>query len=285
MPTRRSGDYLGKRTQTMTDKRKLLLTVLTGAAIAGAYVYAQRPQGRIPSPEGIEDPGVAAGFRRVASWPQMQLLRRYVAGRALRLADAGEAADLGCGPGDLVLLLARQAPKLRLTGIDLSDEMLAEAERRAAVNAALSDRVAFRKGDAARVPLPNGSQDLVVSTLSLHHWSDPVAALDEIARVLRSGGAFMIFDLRRDLSPPLYLLLWFATRFVVPGALRRAGEPLGSRNAAYTPDEAILLAQESRLSGWRVTRGPLWLTIEGHTPRALSRARPPLAEVSPDGLG
>jgi len=49
----------------------------------------------------------------------------------------------------------------------------------------------------------------------------------------------------------------------VPAALRWVNEPLGSRNAAYTPQEAAQLAEQSRLSSWRVTCGPLWLIIEG----------------------
>ena len=90
-----------------------------------------------------------------------------------------------------------------------------------------------------------------------------MAVLDKIARVLRPGASFLIFDLRRDMAAPFWLLLWFVTRVVVPAALRRVNEPLGSRNAAYTSQEAARLAEQSRLSGWRVTRGPLWLTIEG----------------------
>jgi hypothetical protein len=60
--------------------------------------------------------------------------------------------------------------------------------------------------------------------------------------------------------------MWLVTRVVVPPALRRIGEPMGSRNAAYTPAEAAALAQASRLANARVTRGPLWLTIEGACP-------------------
>jgi ubiquinone/menaquinone biosynthesis C-methylase UbiE len=247
-------------------------------AIAGWRIYQNRSRERIPSPEGIEDAAIAAGFNRVARWPPMRVLRWLAIRRATALTSQGQAADLGCGPGYLVVELARQAPGLHVTGVDLSDEMLAAAERFAS-RAGLGDSVAFRKGDAAEIPFPDASLDLVVSTLSLHHWSDPVAVLDEIARVLRApasrrtpgreagfqapGGAFMVLDLRRDLAPPFYLLLWFVTRFIVPPALRRAREPLGSRNAAYTAAEAAGLAQRSRLTASRVKQGRLFLTIEG----------------------
>jgi ubiquinone/menaquinone biosynthesis C-methylase UbiE len=236
-----------------------------GLAAAGAWIYGQRSRERIPSPEGIEDPAIAAAFNRIARWPQMRLLRQVVIRRATAMMRRGEAVDLGCGPGYLVAELAQAAPGLHVIGVDLSDEMVAAAERFAA-QAGLGERVAFRKGDASRIPFPDNSLDLMVSTLSLHHWSDPLPVLDEVARVVRPGGAYMIFDLRRDLAPPLYLLIWFATHVVVPAALKQAGEPMGSRNAAYTPQEAEDMARRSQLSGWQVTRGPLWLTIEGIKP-------------------
>lgn len=202
--------------------------------------------------------------------PQMRLLRSYVIRRALRMAKEGEAADLGCGNGQLVAELARRAPGLRITGVDLSSVMLFEATRLAR-DAGLGSRVSFRKGDVRRLPFTDNSLDLVVSTLSLHHWLDPLAALDEISRVLRppdpqrgvQGGAYVIFDLRRDVAGPSKALLSFATRVVVPGALRRINEPMASRGAAYTPEEVARLAARSRLSGWRLTTGPLWLTLEG----------------------
>jgi ubiquinone/menaquinone biosynthesis C-methylase UbiE len=233
-------------------------------------LYARRSRERVAGHEGLDDPEIAAGFNWVAQMPQMALLRWYVARKAAALCAEGRAADLGCGPGLLVAELARQAARLHVTGVDLADEMLERAEEMVR-QAGLEARTAFKKGDVGRLPFPDGSLDLVVSTLSLHHWRDPVAVFDEVARVLRPpnperglpGGAFVIFDLRRDLAMPLWLLLWFATHVVVPPALRRANEPLASRDASYTPDEAGRLAERSRLSGWRMSAGPLWLMVEG----------------------
>jgi ubiquinone/menaquinone biosynthesis C-methylase UbiE len=56
----------------------------------------------------------------------------------------------------------------------------------------------FLVGDAAALAFPDGSFDLVVSTLSMHHWADPAAGLAEIGRVLRPGGRALIWDFRPD---------------------------------------------------------------------------------------
>jgi SAM-dependent methyltransferase len=236
--------------------------ILAVLGMAGGWLYSRRTRERVPSQEGLDDPAVAYAFGRVARMPPFRLLRWFVARRAVAMAPRGEAVDLGCGPGYLVVQLAQRAPGLHVTGVDLADEMLAQGEAYAR-HAGVGDRVSWRKGDAQQVPFADGSLDLVVSTLSLHHWRDPVAVLDEVARVLRPGGAFLIFDLRRDVAAPFWLLLWCVTHFVVPAALRRVNEPLGSRNAAYTLQEAAALAARSRLRSWRVACGPMWLTIEG----------------------
>jgi ubiquinone/menaquinone biosynthesis C-methylase UbiE len=271
----------GSQGRRVAGRRGLGLGLAAALLFFAGQVYGRRSRARVVSHEGLDDVDVVHAFNRIATWPQMRALRGLVVRRALSLVRGGQAGDLGCGPGHLLIELARAAPDLQLTGIDLSEEMLARAEGRVR-KAGLADRIALKKGDAARIPFPDGSLDLVISTLSLHHWSDPVGALDEIARVLRrpepaqgrAGGSFLVFDLRRDMAQPFYLLVWFATRCVVPKALRRVHEPLASRDAAFTPTEAACLAAQSQLPGWRVTRGPLWLTIEGPGPDVAAASEP-----------
>ena len=254
--------------QRMAPVSRLETCCLPGIAFfavllaAAVRLYSRRSRKRIPCREELGDSEIIEAFARVALMPQMGLMRRYVAGRATKATARGVAVDLGCGPGYLVVEMAGRAPALHVTGVDLSEEMLTEAEDYARHHD-MGQAVSFRKGDVHQIPFADGSVDLVVSTFSLHHWSDPVAVLDEVDRVLRPGGSFLVFDLRRDLSAPAWLLLWVVTGFLVEPALRRANEPLASRNAAYTPVEIRKLAEQSRLDGWRVIRGPLWLIIEG----------------------
>lgn len=245
------------------QKRSGFSRLFALALLAGLWrVYDRRHRERLPGHEGLEDPQVTAAFDWVSRMPQMDWMRKYVAARAVALQNQGQAADLGCGSGYLVLEMARRAPGLRVTGVDLSDQLLA-AGQQAAGRAGLGERVDFRLGNVEALPFPDHSLDLVVSTLSLHHWSDPVGVLNEIERVLKPGGAYYIFDLRRDMLPPFYLLIWFATQFVVPAALHQINEPMNSRNAAYTPQEVAGLARQSNLVGGRVTAGPLWVEMEG----------------------
>ncbi len=58
-------------------------------------------------------------------------------------------------------------------------------------------------------------------------------------------------------------MIWFATQFIVPAALHRFNEPMGSRNASYTAQGLAGLARQSRLYGEQVTAGPLWIVLMG----------------------
>jgi len=99
--------------------------------------------------------------------------------------------DIGCGTGDLAVAISRRCRDSRIVGIDASPSMLLWASRHETTDG----RIRFLVGDATRLPFGDRSVDLVVSTLSLHHWADPPAAIAEIDRVLAPGGRALIYDL------------------------------------------------------------------------------------------
>src|SRR5262249_30181769 len=100
--------------------------------------------------------------------------------------------DVGCGPGEVVVRLARLAPSLHITGVDLDEPMIERARRKASK---LDAAPAFVVADAAALPFEDGSFDLVVSSFSVHHWPDPHAGLGEMMRVLRPGGRAIVWDI------------------------------------------------------------------------------------------
>jgi ubiquinone/menaquinone biosynthesis C-methylase UbiE len=212
---------------------------------------------RIVSFEGIEDPQASRAYDRISTWPQFRLLRRMIAGKLAGYRPSGTLADIGCGPGYLAMLIAEMHPHLQVIGLDSADEMIKAAESNA-LRLGLAERVRYRLGAVGNLPLQDGTLDFAVSTLSLHHWSDPSSGLAEIHRVLRPGGQLLLFDLRRDSRGFFPLLLRFAQGIVVPTALRRANEPIGSHHSSYTVAEVEGLLAKSPFVQHRVDGGAVW---------------------------
>ncbi len=105
----------------------------------------------------------------------------------------GKVLDVGTGPGRLLLALHAQSPALELVGMDISQGMVDQARQNIGA-AGLSHCIEMCEGGAANIPYPEASFDLVVSTGSLHHWTDAVGGLNEIHRVLKPGGEALIYD-------------------------------------------------------------------------------------------
>jgi SAM-dependent methyltransferase len=117
-----------------------------------------------------------------------------VAGEVAAAHPDGNLLEVGSGPGRLAVRLARETPDVTLTGVDISYAMVERATRRTE-GADLTERVQFEVGDVGALPFADQEFDGVVSTLSLHHWSDPAGGLAEIHRVLKPGGEARIYDL------------------------------------------------------------------------------------------
>lgn len=91
--------------------------------------------------------------------------------------------DIGCGTGATTFFLAREFPRARVRGVDLSSGMIDQANARIGLDP--EARIAFRIGDASKLPYPDENYDLVAQT------NMPVF-FAEINRVLRPGGHVVI---------------------------------------------------------------------------------------------
>lgn len=137
--------------------------------------------------------------------PEAALLASLGCGNPTAVAELkpGETVlDLGAGGGIDVLLSARRVgPAGKAYGLDMTDEMLALAERNRAE--AGVENVEFLKGYIEDVPLPDGSVDVVISNCVVNLSVDKPAVFAEMARVLKAGGRIGISDIVAEdhLSP------------------------------------------------------------------------------------
>jgi len=104
--------------------------------------------------------------------------------------------DVGCGTGHTTMALA--AGGAEVTGLDLTEEMLAVA-REAAAGRDLTVR--FELGWAEELPFPDASFDAVTSRVCAHHYRDAAASVREARRVLRPGGVHLLVDTVAPESP------------------------------------------------------------------------------------
>jgi ubiquinone/menaquinone biosynthesis C-methylase UbiE len=138
------------------------------------------------------DQGVQAAFRDVFPALVEDLLEEITGVR--------RGLDVGCGPGQFTILVAERVPGAELWGIDLAPTMIELARRHAAASSAAA-RLHFEVADVAHLPFPDGQFDAVLSSGSIKHWPDQLAALREIHRVLAPGGRAFIGEMNRLASP------------------------------------------------------------------------------------
>jgi SAM-dependent methyltransferase len=146
---------------------------------------------------------------------------------ALLAPDPRRVLDVGCGTGALLRKATERFPRADLSGVDPAPGMV-EAAR----EAWRGDRPArFVRAAAERLPFEDGEFDLVMSTVSFHHWQDQQAGLREIGRVLASGGSFIL----ADIFAVRWLGVWFAVFGMRDRFHNRAEIARMLRSAGLTP--------------------------------------------------
>ena len=125
----------------------------------------------------------AAGWDERAGGDSPHRLTALAAG-FLHVTPAPERVlDIGTGTGEAALLATREFPRASVRGIDVSPEMIAVAKSKVGLDP--DGRIAFKVADAARIPWPDDSFDLVTQVNVPPFFS-------EVARVLRPGGHVVV---------------------------------------------------------------------------------------------
>ena len=149
-------------------------------------------------PEGIPWPGSVL-YNALSSSAIFMKHYELAAEDILSHCSQGTLLDIGTGPARLLLKLHQQSPGMRLVGIDSSAAMVTQAKQNV-VEAGLSEFIEVKEGSASHIPFPDRTFDIVVSTVSMHHWKQPEACLNEIYRVLKDNSYALIYDIVSDTS-------------------------------------------------------------------------------------
>jgi demethylmenaquinone methyltransferase/2-methoxy-6-polyprenyl-1,4-benzoquinol methylase len=142
--------------------------------------------------------------------------------RALRWIDGPQVLDIACGTGDFALLIAEKR-HCGVTGVDISEGMLAEMRRKVS-EARLDRRVTCETGDCAALHFRESSFDNVTVAFGVRNFGDREACLREILRVLRPGGRFVMLELGVPSFKPFRRLYeWYSSRVMPQLGARLSG--------------------------------------------------------------
>jgi len=180
------------------------------------------------------------------------------------LVEGASLVDVGSGPGSITIEFARRLGPGRVVGVD-GAEAAVVAARGAAAEQGVDVR--FVQGDVYGLPLDDSSVDIAHAHQVLQHLGDPVAALREMARVVRPGGVVAARDvdaggiILHPLSPGL--ARWLELYEAVPTA--NGGEPSAGRRLKQWAREAGFSDITASSSSWlfstdeeRAWWGGLW---------------------------
>ena len=167
---------------------------------------------------GLRGIGMRYVFSRRGLWVINTPYRRILGAAQITAHD--RVLDLGCGIGNILIVLAEGIDFAHpLQGVDVSPDLIRIGQREIA-RAGLRDRIALQVAAATRLPFDDGAFDVVLTSHVLKHLDDEalLAGFREVARVLRPGGRFLLWEF--DKRPRSALLFWSARLSGLPPPFR-----------------------------------------------------------------
>lgn len=125
--------------------------------------------------------------------PHFKELRSDIASDIVKEVESGRMLEIGVGAGYLLTEIAGRLPSVKITGIDISQDMVNTARKNVSKKG-FAERIELRCMDANKMDFKNNSFDFVFSMLAYHHFKNPVNVLNEIHRVLKKGREAWIYD-------------------------------------------------------------------------------------------
>lgn len=215
---------------------------------------------RIPEPELMEDEAQAVAYAAADfSTSDRALVDAFLDAFG---AIAGTVLDLGCGPGNIALLLAEALPEARVIGVDGSEAMLRIARARAQDHPAAA-RLRFLRATLPAADLPRA--EAVVSNSLLHHLHRPAVLWEAVRACAAPGAPVLVGDLRRPPTLAAARAIVAATAVDAPPVLQR--DFFASLCAAFEVDEVRAQLDAAGLDALRVAEvGERHLRVWGRAP-------------------
>ena len=126
-------------------------------------------------------------------------MKEYAKEASKYLHDGCSVLEVASGPGYLAIEIAKLGICNKIIGLDISKDFVEIAERNAKEAGGI-EVVEFRHANVADMHFPDNSFDFVICTAAFKNFKEPLRALNQICRVLKSGGNALIADMNRDAS-------------------------------------------------------------------------------------
>lgn len=148
--------------------------------------------------------------------------------KSVQKAKPATILDIATGTGDLAIAMAK-ATDAKITGFDLSAGML-EVGRKKVSEQNLANRIEMIQGDAENMPFADHSFDVITVAFGVRNFENLSKGLDEIYRVLKPGGKFIILEFSQPESFPMKQLYAFYSKNILP----KIGKQISKDQSAYT---------------------------------------------------